>query len=109
MSSLITTTLVAILLIILGAVNMTGNISSLHSYHRNNVREEDKKPMGRIVGAALILVGLAILAFGILLLLAERKALPILTTIGTGILIGGICIGLPIMLFAIKKYNKSIF
>jgi uncharacterized membrane protein len=109
MSSLITTTLVAILLIILGAVNMTGNISSLHSYHRNNVREEDKKPMGRIVGAALILVGLAILAFGILLFLAERKALPILTTIGTGILIGGICIGLPIMLFAIKKYNKSIF
>jgi uncharacterized membrane protein len=109
MSSLITTTLVAILLIILGAVNMTGNISSLHSYHRNNVREEDKKPMGRIVGAALILVGLSILAFGILLFLAERKALPILTTIGTGILIGGICIGLPIMLFAIKKYNKSIF
>ena len=109
MSSLITTTLVAILLIILGTVNMTGNISSLHSYHRNNVREEDKKPMGRIVGAALILVGLAILAFGILLFLAERKALPILTTIGTGILIGGICIGLPIMLFAIKKYNKSIF
>lgn len=109
MSSLITTTLVAILLIILGTVNMTGNISSLHSYHRNNVREEDKKPMGRIVGAALILVGLAILAFGILLFLAERKALPLLTTIGTGILIGGICIGLPIMLFAIKKYNKSIF
>ena len=109
MSTFIFTALVGLTLIVFGAVSMTGNISLLHSYHRNNVREEDKKPMGRIVGAALILVGLAILAFGILLLLAERKALPILTTIGTGILIGGICIGLPIMLFAIKKYNKSIF
>ena len=101
--------IVGAVITVFGAVNMTGNITSLHSYHRDNVREEDKKPMGRIVGAALILVGIAILAFGVLLFLAERKALPILTTIGTCILIGGICIGLPVMLLAIKKYNKSIF
>ena len=40
--SMAVTTVVGIILCVFGAINMTGNISSLHSYHRSRVREEDK-------------------------------------------------------------------
>ena len=46
-----------ILIIIIGIVNMTGNISTLHSYHRHRVRPEDIKPFGRLVGLGTLLIG----------------------------------------------------
>ncbi|MBQ8331912.1 MAG: hypothetical protein IJX94_05390 [Clostridia bacterium] len=35
---------------VLGIINMTGNISSLHWYHRQRVTKEDRKPFGKLVG-----------------------------------------------------------
>lgn len=35
---------------IIGIVNITGNISTIHSYNRTNVKEEDIPKYGRIVG-----------------------------------------------------------
>ncbi|MBR5501332.1 MAG: hypothetical protein IKV74_07385 [Clostridia bacterium] len=62
----ITTLLVGIICIILGISNMRGNISSLHSYHRHRVSEEDVLPFGKKVGQGTIILGAGVIVFGIL-------------------------------------------
>lgn len=66
MECFITTTIVGIILCVLGCVNMTGNISSLHWYHRQRVTEENRKPFGKLVGLGTLTIGVAIILFGIL-------------------------------------------
>lgn len=48
--------IVGVVCIVLGISNMRGNISSLHSYHRKRVSEEDRVPLGKKVGLGTILV-----------------------------------------------------
>ena len=36
--------------IVLGIINMCGNINTLHAYHRKRVRPEDVKKLGKLVG-----------------------------------------------------------
>ncbi len=98
-----------VLCIVLGAINTTGNISLLHSYHRNNVREEDKKSLGICVGIGMIIIGISLLIYGVLMFISELFALPFLISIALGIMLVGIAVGLVITLIAIKKYNKTIF
>ena len=100
---------VGILCIVFGIISTTGNISLLHSYHRDNVKEEDKKPMGKRVGAGLITVGGSIFTMGIFSILAEALQKENLMYIGEGIMTAGLIVGIIITLVAIKKYNKSIF
>ena len=61
----IVTLLVGIVCIVLGISNIRGNISSLHSYHRYRVSEEDRIPFGKQVGLGTIIVGIGIIIFGI--------------------------------------------
>ena len=64
MLGVVVTVAVGIICIVLGISNMRGNISSLHSYHRNRVSEENRKPFGRIVGLGTIIVGVGIMLYG---------------------------------------------
>ena len=101
--------LIGVVVIIIGFINRTGNVSLLHSYHRKNVSEEDKLPFGKKVGIGMIIVGISIILlglFGVLTLLTGKE---IYYVIGTAISIIGITIGTIIALIAIKKYNKTIF
>ena len=109
MSSWIASIGIGLLCTILGIINLTGNISSLHSYHRHRVREEDKKEFGKLVGLGTLIAGASLIIFGILSLGSERSELPILLLIGTVELIVGIVAGLGISIFAMFKYNKGIF
>ncbi len=97
------------LISVLGVINMTGNISSLHSYHRKRVSEADRKPFGRLVGLGTLLIGASILTNGVLTLVYEKTQLAIYTFIGTAIVIAGIIAGLIITFIAMIKYNKGIF
>ena len=97
------------LISVLGVINMTGNISSLHSYHRKRVSEADRKPFGRLVGLGTLLIGASILANGALTLVYEKTQLPIYSFIGAAIVIAGIIAGLIITFIAMIKYNKGIF
>lgn len=101
--------LVGILCIGFGISNMRGDISSLHSYHRNRVAEEDELPMGRKVGLGLIINGVAIVVFGVLMAVALLTDREIFTTVGTAIMIAGLVIGCAITMGAIIKYNKGLF
>ena len=109
MPAFIVTALVGVVFIVLGISNMKGNISSLHSYHRSRVSEEDRIPFGRMVGLGTIIIGVAIIVFSGLSAVTLYTDNEMFTLIGTGILIAGIIVGLVISFKAMIKYNKGIF
>ena len=92
-----------------GLKNLKGDISSLHSYHYKNVKEEDVAAFGKqvgigtmIMGASVVLMGLGDLAFAI-------TAIEIFTTLGLILMGVGMIIGCIITCAAMKKYNGGIF
>jgi predicted permease len=105
----IVTLLVGIVCIVLGISNMRGNISSLHSYHRYRVSEEDRIPFGKQVGLGTIIVGIGIIVFSILSSITLYTENNIFILVGTAFLIVGIILGLVISFRAMIKYNKGIF
>lgn len=109
MECFITTTIVGIILCVLGCVNMTGNISSLHWYHRQRVTEEDRKPFGKLVGLGTLIIGIALVISGILFWISESTATELWLIIGCVITVVGIVVGLVLSFYAMIKYNKGIF
>ena len=109
MASNIVTFLVGVVCIVLGISNMRGNISSLHSYHRSRVSEEDRIPFGKQVGLGTIIVGIGIIVFSVLSSVTLYTENDIFILVGTAVLIIGIILGLAISFRAMIKYNKGIF
>ncbi len=109
MVTFITISGLGIMVSILGIINMTGNISSLHWYHRQRVTEENKKPFGKLVGLGTLIIGLAMIVFGILFLIFEQTQLEALVIIGVVELIASIILGMIVSFYAMKKYNGGIF
>ena len=105
----IVTLLVGVVCIVLGISNMRGNISSLHSYHRSRVSEEDRIPFGKQVGLGTIIVGIGIIVFSVLSSVTLYTENDIFILVGTAVLIIGIILGLVISFRAMIKYNKGIF
>ena len=102
---LITELAVAAIIIVMGIINLKGNISTLHSYHRARVKAEDVKPFGRLMGIGTIIIGVDIIINSI----ANYIGGKIIVLIGTAILFLAIAIGIVICFYALKKYNKGIF
>ena len=109
MAGNIVTFLVGVVCIVLGISNMRGNISSLHSYHRSRVSEEDRIPFGKQVGLGTIIVGIGIIVFSVLSSVTLYTENDIFILVGTAVLIIGIILGLVISFRAMIKYNKGIF
>ena len=101
--------LVGVVCVVLGISNMRGNISTLHSYHRHRVSEEDRIPFGKQVGLGTMIVGIGIIIFSILSTVTLYTENNIFTLIGAVILIVGIIVGLIMSFKAMIKYNKGIF
>ena len=109
MTSYIVAFLVGALCIVLGISNMRGNISSLHSYHRHRVSEEDRIPFGKQVGLGTVIIGIGIIIFSFLSAVTLYTENNIFTLIGTAVLVVGIVVGLIMSFKAMIKYNKGIF
>ena len=109
MAAFITVSGLGILVSILGIINMTGNISSLHWYHRQRVTEENRKSFGKLVGLGTLIIGLSMIVFGILFLIFEQTQLQAFVVIGVIELIVSIIVGMVISFYAMKKYNGGIF
>ena len=109
MEAFITVSGLGILVSILGIINMTGNISSLHWYHRQRVTEENRKPFGKLVGLGTLIIGLSMIVFGILFLIFEQTQLQAFVVIGVIELIVSIIVGMFVSFYAMKKYNGGIF
>ena len=101
--------ILGVILIVLGIMNMKGNISSLHWYHRQRVTEEDRKPFGKLVGLGTLIIGIALVIFGILFWISEVTATELWLIIGYVITVVGIVVGLVLSFYAMIKYNKGIF
>ena len=109
MATFITVSGLGILVSILGIINMTGNIASLHWYHRQRVTEENRKPFGKLVGLGTLIIGLSMIVFGILFLIFEQTQLQAFVVIGVIELIVSIIVGMIVSFYAMKKYNGGIF
>ncbi len=105
----ITTALLGVVICVLGVMNMRGNISSLHSYHRHRVSPEDVKPFGKLVGLGTLIIGITVIIFSILNFIGITLNAPIYTIIATVLLFVGLIAGLVISFYAMKKYNGGIF
>lgn len=109
MIAFITIAGLGLLVSILGIINMTGNISSLHWYHRQRVTEENRKPFGKLVGLGTLIIGFAMIIFGVLFLIFEQTQLGALVIIGVVELLADIIVGMIVSFYAMKKYNGGIF
>lgn len=101
--------ILGVILIVLGVMNMKGNISSLHWYHRQRVTEEDRKPFGKLVGLGTLIIGVALVISGIMFWISEVTATELWLIIGCVITVVGIVVGLVLSFYAMIKYNKGIF
>ena len=109
MISFIAPIFIGLICVALGICNMLGNISSLHSYHRHRVSEEDRLPFGRLVGIGMIIIGISISIFGVLSMIMVHTGKEIYTIVGSVIMVIGLVVGLGLSFYAMIKYNKGIF
>lgn len=87
---------------VLGIVNMTGNISTIHSYNRRKVKEEDIPKYGKAMGIGTLLIGVSFIIAFILMLQNSEALIEFIVP-------PAIVIGIAFMLYAQFKYNKGIF
>ena len=109
MTSYIGAIVVGLICIVLGIMNMRGNISSLHSYHRKRVSEEDRLPFGRKIGLGTVICGVSLTVFGVLSAVSYKTGAQVFTLVGAVLLIVGLIAGLVLSFWAMIKYNKGIF
>ena len=85
----------------LGIVNMMGNISTIHSYNRRRVKEEDVPKYGRAVGTGTLIIGASLIAAFVTAFWSEKAM--------SFIVIPALVIGLGFIFYEQFKYNKGIF
>lgn len=90
-----------ILFIVIGTMNMKGDISSIHWYHRTRIKEKDRKQYGKLVGLSTIIIGIfMVFDFFLKVFFSFETDL---------ILIIGFVLGIVLFIYAQIKYNKGIF
>ncbi len=94
--------IVGIFISVIGIINMTGNISTIHSYNRKKVKEEDIPKYGRAVGIGTLIIGLTVIADYVLLIFELEAVIPF-------IMIPFVIVGVAFILYAQFKYNNGIF
>ena len=101
--------ILGIVCIVIGVLNLCGNVSMLHGYHRKRVSAEDMPAFSRLVGIGTIIMGVGIGVGGVLSFLSETLSVPTYHSVGVGILIAALLVGLGFSFYAMIKYNKGIF
>ena len=86
---------------ILGIVNIKGNISTIHSYNRRKVKEEDIPKYGKAVGTGTLVIGVS-LVLAYLITFWNDTAIDY-------IVLPAMVIGLAFILYGQIKYNHGIF
>lgn len=90
--------IIGLIIMIIGILNMKGNISLLHSYHRKRVKKEDIIPFEKKIGIGSIIIGITIILAGVFTILNYTHISNVVLSIG-----------ITIIFYAMFKYNKGIF
>lgn len=85
----------------LGIANLKGNISTIHSYNRRKVREEDVPKYGKAMGTGTLIIGLSLVVAYVTTFFSEALM--------DFVILPAVLIGLGFMLYGQIKYNKGIF
>ena len=86
---------------VVGIVNIKGNISTIHSYNRRKVKEEDIPKYGKAVGTGTLIMGTSLVLGFIASLWSEEMI--------TYIILTGVLVGLGFILYGQFKYNGGFF
>ena len=97
--------LVGILFLILSILLCLGKIELLHEYHRENIKDNDKKTFGLLTGLSLMISSFGFITSGLLSLVLGEKANPNFTTI---FFCAHLFVSIVLLLIFIKKYNGKI-
>ena len=81
---------------VVGIVNIKGNISTIHSYNRRKVKEEDIPKYGKTVGTGTLIIGISLVSFWSEIIIDY-------------IILPAVIVGLGFILYGQFKYNKGIF
>ena len=87
---------------VLGIVNCTGNISTIHAYNRRRVKEENVPKYGKAVGTGTIIIGLSLAVSFFIVTCWNEAVLPF-------VIVPALIVGLGFILYGQFKYNKGIF
>ena len=82
-------------------MNIKGNISTIHSYNRRKVKEEDIPKYGKAVGTGTLIMGIGLLIAFVVSFLSEEAI--------TYIILPLFVVGLAFILYGQFKYNKGLF
>ena len=93
--------IIGLLISVLGIVNIKGNISTIHSYNRRKVKEEDIPKYGKAVGTGTLIMGIGLLIAFVVSFLSEEAI--------TYTVLPLFVVGLAFILYGQFKYNKGIF
>ena len=93
--------ILGVLISVIGIVNIMGNISTIHSYNRRKVKEEDIPKYGRAVGTGTLIIGVSLIAAFVTTFWNEKAI--------AFIVVPALVVGLVFILYAQFKYNKGIF
>lgn len=93
--------ILGIFLSVIGIVNISGNVSTIHAYNRRNVKEEDIPKYGKAVGTGTLIIGIS-LAFTYFSTLWNEA-------VTDAVVLPAIAIGLAFILYGQIKYNHGIF
>ena len=101
--------IIGLIAVIIGIMNINGNISTIHSYHRHRVTKENEKPFGRLVGSGTLTIGAGVIVFGMITYIAEKIQNESIVLVGTVILLICLIVGIVLSFYGMIKYNKGIF
>lgn len=93
--------ILGLFLSVLGIVNIKGNISTIHSYNRRRVKEEDVPKYGKAVGTGTLIMGISLIASYIITFWNNAVV--------SYIIFPAMVIGLAFILYGQIKYNHGIF
>lgn len=85
----------------IGTTNIKGNISTVHSYNRRKVKEEDVPKYGKVIGTGSLIIGISLIVAFIVSFWSELL-MEILILVA--VIVGG-----GFMLYGQFKYNKGLF
>ena len=93
--------ILGIFLSVLGILNIKGNISTIHSYNRRKVRDEDIPKYGKAVGTGTLVIGASLVLSYLVTFWNE--------TVIDYIVLPAMIVGLAFILYGQIKYNHGIF